>query len=329
MTDSLPAAADQILLQVYAPAAVVLNPDADVVYISGRVGKYLEPTAGTANWNIHAMAPEGLRQPLFEALQQAADQDAPVQLHSLCVTTSAGTQPVDVTVQAFHQPGPLQGMTLVVFRDVAPQRPSPYEGHGAGSTEQGSDHAAELQRYRDEAARLRAEALASREQLESSNEELQSTNEELQSANEELTTSKEEAQSMNEELQTINAELQSKLDDLALAQSDMQNLLNSIDIAVLFLDQDLNVRRYTERATHLINLRENDLGRPLSDLTGKLRYPELHSDAAHTLRTLEVSKRNVKTDDGRYFSARIMPYRRLDHVIDGVVITLVETTRQG
>jgi two-component system, chemotaxis family, CheB/CheR fusion protein len=129
---------------------------------------------------------------------------------------------------------------------------------------------------------LREEARASREELQSANEELQSTNEELQSANEELTTSKEEMQSMNEELQTINSELQTKLDDLALAQSDMKNLLNSIEIAILFLDQDLNVRRYTDRAAKIINLRESDIGRPLSDLTTSLQYPELHEDALET-----------------------------------------------
>lgn len=158
------------------------------------------------------------------------------------------------------------------------------------------------------------------------NEELQSTNEELQSANEELTTSKEEMQSMNEELQTINTELQTKLDDLALAQSDMQNVLNSIEIAVLFLDQDLNVRRYTERAAAIISLRESDIGRPLSDLTTSLRYSELQKDARTTLDTLAVVEKQITTSDDRWFSVRIIPYRRLDNMIDGVVITLVDIT---
>ncbi|MFO8142378.1 MAG: PAS domain-containing protein [Marinobacter sp.] len=131
---------------------------------------------------------------------------------------------------------------------------------------------------------------------------------------------------MNEELQTINTELQTKLDDLALAQSDMQNVLNSIEIAVLFLDQELNVRRYTERAATIISLRESDIGRPLSDLTSSLRYPELQEDARHTLETLTVSEKRITTNDDRWFSVRIMPYRRLDNVIDGVVITLVDIT---
>ena len=171
---------------------------------------------------------------------------------------------------------------------------------------------------------LREEARLGREELQSANEELQSTNEELQSTNEELTTSKEEMQSMNEELQTINGEMQSKLDDLALAQSDLKNLLNSIEIAILFLDQDLNVRRYTNRAARIINLRDSDVGRPLSDLTSSLQYPQLHQDALQTLQTLVFSEKQIETSDKRRFTVRIMPYRRLDNVIDGVVITFLE-----
>ena len=323
-TANLQTAADQVLLQVYAPAAVVLNSDADIVYISGRTGKYLEPAAGKANWNIHAMAREGLRTPLFHALKQAAMQSEPVQLHGLQVQTGGAVQFVDITVQTFHDPAALQGMTMVVFRDVAPPQGNRGRRRTKGALE--AAHAAELQRYRDEIQALREEARASREELQSSNEELQSTNEELQSTNEELTTSKEEMQSMNEELQTINAELLSKLDDLALAQSDMQNVLNSTEIAILFLDQKLNVRRYTDRAAKIISLRESDVGRPLSDLTTSLVYPSLHADALETLRTLAFSEKQIPTNDDRWFSVRIMPYRRLDNVIDGVVITLVDIT---
>ena len=177
-------------------------------------------------------------------------------------------------------------------------------------------------RLQEEIHALRQAMHASEEELQAANEELQSTNEELQSANEELTTSKEEAQSMNEELQTINAELQTKLDDLALAQSDMQNLLNSTDIATLFLDKDLNVRRFTDKITRIIHLREGDIGRPLSDLASTLNYPQLHDDAKETLRTLAFSEKQISTTDGHWFTVRIMPYRTVANVIQGAVITL-------
>lgn len=320
---SLQAAADHVLLQVYSPAAVVVNADSDIVYISGRTGKYLEPAAGKANWNFHAMVRDGLRAPLFNALRKAASQTEPVDMRGLQVELdSPDSLIVDVTVQMLTEPVALHGMFMVVFRDTGmlQQRPP------LADTARGADQASfveELRRQQEENQRLREENRASQEELQSSNEELQSTNEELQSTNEELTTSKEEMQSMNEELQTINSELQAKLDDLALAQSDMQNLLNSTEIAILFLDRQLNVRRYTERAAKIISLRESDVGRPLSDLSNILNYPELNADAEETLRTLAFSEKQISGIDGRRFSVRIMPYRRLDDVIDGVVITLV------
>jgi two-component system, chemotaxis family, CheB/CheR fusion protein len=324
--DNLQAAADQVLLQVYAPAAVVVNDEGDIVYISGRTGKYLEPAAGKANWNFHAMVREGLRTPIGNALRQAADQSEPLLLQGLQVQLpGGGMQSVDITVQALREPTALRGMKMIVFRDIAQTHAGPASKSKSTTAAQRA-HAAELQQCQDEIQTLREENRASREELQSANEELQSTNEELQSTNEELTTSKEEMQSMNEELQTINAEMQTKLDDLALAQSDMNNLLNSIEIAILFLDQNLNLRRFTDRASKIISIRESDIGRPLSDLTTTLQYPELNDDALNTLSTLAFSEKQITTTDDRWFTVRIMPYRRLDNVIDGVVITLLDIT---
>ncbi|UYG04717.1 PAS domain-containing protein [Halomonas sp. LR3S48] len=325
-TDNLQAAADQVLLQVYAPAAVVVNDEGDVVYISGRTGKYLEPAAGKANWNFHAMVREGLRIPITSALRQAENQSEPLHLPGLQVQLAGGgMQSVDVTVQALREPTTLRGMKMIVFRDIAKPHASPADKNTSTTAAQQA-YAAELQQYQDEIQTLREENRTSQEELQSANEELQSTNEELQSTNEELTTSKEEMQSMNEELQTINAEMQTKLDDLALAQSDMNNLLNSIEIAILFLDQNLNLRRFTDRASKIISIREGDIGRPLSDLTTSLLYPELNDDALNTLSTLAFSEKQITTTDDRWFTVRIMPYRRLDNVIDGVVITLIDIT---
>lgn len=322
--DNLQTAADRVLLQVYAPAAVVVNSAGDIVYISGRTGKYLEPAAGKANWNFHAMVREGLRAPLAAALKLACSQSEPVHLHHLRTQLSDAAMMVDVTVQAVREPAALKDMLMIVFRDVTVAAP----GGSRRKSEAAllASHAAEVQQCRDEIKTLREEARASKEELQSSNEELQSTNEELQSANEELTTSKEEMQSMNEELQTINAEMHTKLDDLAMAQSDLKNLLNSTDIAMLFLDKKLNVRRYTERASKIISLRDSDIGRPLSDLTTSLQYPTLQDDANETVRTLVISEKQILTSDARWFSVRIMPYRRIDNVIDGAVITFVDIT---
>jgi len=321
---NLQALADQLLLQTCSPPAVLVNEGGDIVYISGRTGRYLEPAAGKANWNIHVMARPGIRAQLAVALRTALQDKRTLELQGLRLDDEASAS-VDITVQAIVHPQALSGMAIIVFRDVV--EPAPRhgrKGRAAGAAD--SALGEELIRSREEIRALRQEMRASQEELQAANEELQSTNEELQAANEELTTSKEEAQSMNEELQTINGELQSKLDDLALAQSDMQNLLNSTDIATLFLDNALNVRRFTEQITRVIHLREGDVGRPLSELATTLIYPGLHADVKETLRTLAFSEKQIASTDGHWYSVRIMPYRTLANVIQGAVITFVDIT---
>ena len=166
----------------------------------------------------------------------------------------------------------------------------------------------------------------SQEELKSANEEMQSTNEEMQSTNEELTTSKEEMQSLNEELQTVNAELQGRLDELSLANNDMKNQLNSTELAMLFLDKDLRVRRFTTQATRIIKLIPGDEGRPITDLASELLYHELSDDIREVLRKLGSVEKPVGTLNGSWFCVRIMPYRTLDDRIDGVVITFWDIT---
>ena len=324
---SLQALADQLILQHFSPPAVLTNDKGDIFYVSGRTGKYLEPASGKANWNLFAMAREGLRYELADAFKKALRQKEKVAIHGLTVGTDGGEQCVDVAVQRLDEPGPLQGLVMIVFADApasakeadrAPTAPS----RGARLTELEQ----ELLQVRGEARATHEEMQTSQEELRSANEELQSTNEELQSTNEELTTSKEEMQSMNEELQTVNNELQAKVDELSRASSDMKNLLNSTDIATLFLDNDLNVRRFTPQATKIIKLIPADLGRPVTDLASELNYPELAEDAREILRTLTSAEKPVAARDGRWFTVRIMPYRTLDNRIDGVVITFADIT---
>lgn len=316
---------DQFLLQNYAPAAVLVNDAGDILYISGHTGKYLEPAAGKANWNIYSMARDGLRQALTGVVNRARRQQVVVRLEGVKVDTNNGTQTINVMVQAIDKPPALNGRVLLVFWDVA----TAPVGKGARKTAAGVSHKtleAALHRAREELQTLREEMQSSQEQLKSANEELQSTNEELQSTNEELTTSKEEMQSLNEELQTVNAELQSKVDDLSHVNNDMANLLNSTEIATIFLDAKLHVRRFTTHATHLFKLIQGDVGRPLSDVVTALDYPQLQQDAQEVLRTLVFSDKLIHTHDERLFKVRIMPYRTVDNRIDGVVITFTNIT---
>ncbi|MCE2694179.1 MAG: PAS domain-containing protein [Verrucomicrobiaceae bacterium] len=322
---SLQSLADQLILRSYAPPTVLTNDKGDIFYISGRTGKYLEPAAGKANWNLFAMAREGLRYELAGAFPKALKQKESVLLHALKVGTDGGTQCVDVSVQRLDEPGPLHGLVIIVFTDVA----MAVTTHTSKTPAQNARLTAserELQRVRAEARITHEEMQTSQEEIRSANEELQSTNEELQSTNEELTTSKEEMQSLNEELQTVNAELQAKLQELSSSSNDMKNLLDSTDIAMLFLDRHLNVRRFTHQATKIIKLIPSDVGRPITDLVSNLDDPALSADACEVLRSLVPKEKPVSTPDGRWFSVRIMPYRTLDDRIDGVVITFADIT---
>jgi two-component system, chemotaxis family, CheB/CheR fusion protein len=317
-SQNLQSLADHVLLQTFSPAAVLVNAVGDILYISGRTGRYLEPAAGKANWNVHVMLRPALRSQVAMALRQALQEHQPVVLHGLPLDGEAQRQ-LQITVQPLQEPKALADTVMLVFKEV--------EALSATGGQAGMPHAAmsaALQSAREEIQALRYEMQASKDEMQVLNESLQTANEELQSSNEELTTSKEEAQSMNEELQTINGELQTRLDDLALAQSDMQNLLNSTDIATLFLDNDLNVRRYTEQAVGIFHLREADVGRPLSDLASTLDYPQLQADVKETLRTLAPCVKSVVATDGRWFSVRIMPYRTLSNMIQGAVLTFVD-----
>jgi two-component system, chemotaxis family, CheB/CheR fusion protein len=317
-TEALQTLADHVLLQSFSPSAVVVNAAGDILYISGRTGLYLEPAAGKANWNIHAMVRPALREPIALALHKALQDQQAVILSKIRLTGSGGDT-VQVTVHPFQAPPPLANTAMVIFKEVVTETlaNSPHDFTG-------SDVNNELQAARIALQNVQLEMQTSTDQLCATNDALKVANEELQLSNEELTTSKEESQSMNEELQTINNELQTRLDDLALAQSDMQNLLNSTDIATLFLDNDLNVRRYTEKAVEIFHLREVDVGRPLSDLTNILFYPELSKDVKETLAAVSPCTKSVAANDGRWFSVRIMPYRTLANAVNGAVLTFVD-----
>jgi two-component system CheB/CheR fusion protein len=326
---NLQSLADQLLLQKFSPPAVLVNDKGDILYISGRTGKYLEPAAGKANWNIFAMAREELRFDLGSAFQKALRQKGTVIVKGLAIGESGGTSTVDLTVKSIQEPEALRGMVMIVFTDA---ETSPAKKTKAGAKTAPASHARvleleqELMHLREELQTTHEEMQSSQEELKSANEELQSTNEELQSTNEELTTSREEMQSMNEELQTVNAEQLSKMDDLSWINNDMNNLLNSTEIVTVFLDNDLHVRRFTPGADKIFKLIPGDVGRPLSDIVSDLLYPRMTEEAREVLRTLVFSEKQITTSDGRWFSVRIMPYRTMDDVIGGVVITFLNIT---
>jgi len=326
---SLQSQAEQLLLQRYSPAAVLVNDKGDIIFINGRTGKYLEPAAGKANLNLFAMAREGLRYELSDAFRKALRQKDAVVHKSVKVATDAGVRAVDLTVQAITEPETLRGLVMIVFTDVAarPETKGPADGRSAGSA-----RVAALKRdfdhVRQELQYAREQMQNCQEEAKSANEEMQSANEEMQSTNEELTTSTEEMQSMNEELQTLSAELQHKVEDLSRLNNDQRNLLDSTEIATLFLDAALRVRLFTVGVNKIFKLIPGDVGRPITDIVSELAYPELADHARGVLRALAVHEQIVAAKDGRQFRARIMPYRTMENMIDGLVITFADITAE-
>lgn len=322
--------ADKLILQNYSPAAVLVNGKGDILYITGRTGKYLEPAAGKVNWNIFAMAREGLNYKLNDAFYKAVRRNETVTSKNATVQNEAGSLMVDIVVNPLKEPEALRGMVMIVFTDVT--IPIVYEK--TITTEQipaSNKREEELERELLQTRKMwqvaGAEMQISQEEFKSSNEELQSCNEELQSTNEELTTTKEEVQSSIEELKTINYELQNKLDDLSLVTSDMKNLMDITKIAILFLDNTLLVKHFTKQMTVVSRLISSDVGRPITDIASDLIYPELTEDVVEVQRTLITYEKQVMSCNGSWFNACIQPYRSLEGKLDGVVITFVNITK--
>jgi two-component system, chemotaxis family, CheB/CheR fusion protein len=322
-------AAQRALLDSYGPPSVVVNSEGDILYVNGRTGKYLEPSSGKVNNNVFAMAREGLREEIGTALQNAATRKTTVTANGVRVKSNGGFTTINLTVRPLAEPAARRGMLLVVFEETtvgqaekaAENEPKPSEP-AAAATELED----ELRHARERLQASAEEMEATQEELRSANEELQSNNEELQSTNEELNSSKEELQSLNEEMQTVNAELQSKIEELSQSNSDMKNLLNGIELATVFLDNDLGVKRFTPQATRIVNLATGDIGRPLAHFTTNLKCDRLVQDAREVLDTLVPKESQVQTSDDRWYNLRVLPYRSVDNVIAGVVMTFADIT---
>lgn len=323
--DNLQSLTEQFILQKFAPATVLVNEKGDILFITGRTGKYLEPVAGKANWNIHAMANEGFRHELPMAFRKAVLSPEPIILHNILIETRNNSQYIDVIIEHIKTPGTLHDLIIIAFAEV--NHPAGLIKDKGHSVIHQKEFQSELRKAYEDLQSTREEMQTSQEELKSANEELQSMNEELQSTNEELTTSREEMQSLNEELQTVNSELQSKINDLVQTNNDMKNLLNSTEIATLFLDKNLNIRRFTDAVTKIFNLRITDIGRPYSDIVNNLDYADMSKDARKVLETLAPVISEIKTTSDLWYTVRILPYRTYDDRIDGLVITFNDITK--
>ena len=322
-------AAQRALLDCYGPPSVVVNSEGDIIYVSGRIGKYLEPPSGKVNHNVFAMAREGLREELGVAIHNATTRKTPFTARSVRVKSNGGSTTINLTVKPLADPAAPQGLLMVVFEETAVEQP-----HGATAKEPTpldptvppNELEEELRHTRESLQTTVEEMQTAQEELRATNEELQSNNEELQSTNEELNSSKEELQSLNEEMQTVNAELQTKMGELSQSNSDMKNLLNGIEIATIFLDNNLAVKRFTPESDRIVHLVAGDVGRPLSHFATNLKYDRLVEDAKAVLDRLMPKDGQVESKDGRWYNMRILLYRSADNAIDGVVMTFADIT---
>ena len=323
---------EQTLLLQLAPAGALVNGRGDILYLHGRTGRFLEPPPGeTGSYNIIKMAREGLQRELTTALHKAAGTKTVVIRHGLRVKTNGDYSLINLTIRPVLtgeiNAGDLP-LYLVIFEEAGPSDLASNLNENPADSPVGGHLAALRQELREKEEYLQTaneELETSNEELKSSNEEMQSVNEELQSTNEELETSKEELQSVNEELATVNAELQMKVSDLTRANNDMNNLLAGTGIATVFVDQQLRILRFTPAATKIINLILSDIGRPVGHIVSNLvGYDNLVSDSQRVLENLIPQDHEAQTVDGRWYTIRIQPYRTLNNVIEGVVISFVD-----
>lgn len=322
--------ARRLLIQFFAPASVITDPKGELIYVHGDTGKYLRPGPGQASLNVIEMAREGLEIQLRTAIHAAGDQNMPTLNREVLVKMNGDFTTVSLSVRPLPSLDADESLLLVSFQDVPSTPVKSKRKSTIKPIELGRIEVLEreLAYSKENLQAIIEEQNSSNEELKSTNEELQSTNEELQSANEELETSKEEMQSVNEELITVNAELQSKIEQLAGMQNDMKNLLDSTNIGTIFLDGDMVIRRFTNEATNIYRLVASDVGRPLADIKTNLDGEELLIKAQSVLETLASFETEVHSLNGKWYLMRIQPYRTLDNIIEGVVLTFTDISKR-
>jgi two-component system CheB/CheR fusion protein len=319
------------LLETYAAPSILINEEHHVLHVSESAARYLELSGGEPSRDVVKLVIPELRIELRAAFHKAAQDRSTVQVKNIKLAPQHGGGSVTMSVRpVLRDYDPALGYFLIFFeRDDAEAADADHPIQLVSPTD------VPLSQLEEELSKVKTQLRATIEQYEThveeakaANEELQAMNEELRSAAEELETSKEELQSVNEELTTVNQELKMKIEELGLANNDLQNFINSTDIATIFLDRSLRVKLFTARTRDIFNLLGSDAGRPLSDITHLLNYAKLHEDVKFVLDRLQTVEREVETSDGRSFLMRVLPYRTADDRIDGVVLTFVESREQ-
>jgi len=323
---------DSLILARYSPNGVVVDERMQVVQFRRATGRYLEHAPGAASLNLLKMARPMLTLDLRAALHRAIKENSPVRRNNVLLKSDGESMLVDIEVMPLEMDEGGERLYFVTFQETkARGNGDGTDGEGNGEKSQTRLRKREIDQLHDE-LNLTKESLqaiieereAANEELKSANEEIQSSNEELQSTNEELETAKEELQSANEELTTVNEELGNRNVELAMVNNDLNNLLSSINIPTIIVDNDLCVRRVTSPGEKVFNLIPGDVGRPLSNIKPNLDMPDLGPLIREVIDTLSTREQEVCDSNGRWHQLRIRPYRTVENKIDGAVITLIE-----
>jgi two-component system CheB/CheR fusion protein len=324
---ALAQANQDVLLRHFKASIVLVNPKGQILHFYGETERYLGHPKGPASLNVLDMITGTLSAKLRRAMERAFKRDEAVKIPRAPVPR-AGTPLADLTVMPVPTAPEADKLLAIIFEDTSDPRSS------AAALPVSAEDEPLVTQLEQEVNTLRSELRADAEEFDTANEELRaaneevmSMNEELQSANEELEASKEELQSVNEELTTVNSQLNDNLAELTTTNNDLANLLAATEIATVFLDSQLRIKRFTPRATELLNLIPADRGRPISHISQNFDGKELAAESEKTLSSLTPTEREVQTHDGRWHTMRILPYRTLDDRIDGVVITFSDVTR--
>ena len=313
-----------------APPSVLISENYEVLHASAHACRYLRLGAGAPALNLLNLVHPALRLELRALLLEARlpSNNESTMVRQVNLETEGRLRTLILRVRQISKPRLNRNLYLVIFDEQAPAAetvtaPSPPSARHDGIVRQIEE---ELERTREGLRLVVEQNETSTEELRASNEELQAINEELRSATEELETSKEELQSVNEELTTVNQEYREKLDEVSRTNADLRNLMASTDIGTIFLNRDLEIKFYTPRAQQLFNITASDLGRPLDHFTSRLDYAALHADANNVLLTLQSTEHQVRSKEGKWYLARLVPYRTMEDRIDGLVMTFVDIT---
>lgn len=318
----------KILLESFAPTSLLLNERGDILYINGKTGRFMQISSGEAIFNIHRLAKEELKYALGNAMHQAWEQKEKVEVGEIKVKEDNQVYIVGFRVDYITE-APLQDLLLVTFYDHGIQRKRKnVKGQSVDPSREGAVEELEKELiYTKQQLHSTIEQMeTSLEELKSTNEELQSTNEELQSTNEEALTTKEEMQSLNEELMTINLQYQNKAEELTQLNNDMKNLLDNTEIGTIFLDNELNILRFTPQVTKLFNVIPGDIGRSITHIVSNFDYPSLEDSIKEVIEKLVGKELEVSTKKDEWYNLRIMPYRTMDNFISGAVVTFTKIT---